>query len=411
MVDVFRPMINGQRSTYYYGKVRNPTTGKWVKTSLKVTDKKVAREKLRKLQQRAERVAAGMIDPLEETPLRDHLADFMRHLEQQGRSASYRVQTECEIIKVALFCAGREVPRRIDRKRLDEYRAQVVEVTLDALTPDKVDEFMAGLPADKAARTRNGYRTSVVGLFSFLVQKRKLAYNPILCVTRHKGEKKRIRRALPTDQLQALLNAAKSRPLAQTLTIRRGSRKGRQEATVSPEVRQQREHDGVQRALIYAMAFYTGFRRKELRAMCVKHLRLDAEVPHVHLPGTLTKNAQDAKIPLKSEVAEQLRCWVAGKMPDDLVFRVPKHDELLKALKKDLAFAGIPYRDELGRVFDFHALRKSLGTQLRLAKVDPAVSQQFLRHSDIRLTMEVYNDDRLHDLQAEVVEKLPLFTL
>ena len=62
-------------------------------------------------------------------------------------------------------------------------------------------------------------------------------------------------------------------------------------------------------------------------------------------------------------------------------------------------------------MFDFHSLRKSLGTQLRVAKVDPAVSQQFMRHSDIRLTMEVYNDDQLHDLRAEVVDKLPSFNV
>jgi hypothetical protein len=32
-----------------------------------------------------------------------------------------------------------------------------------------------------------------------------------------------------------------------------------------------------------------------------------------------------------------------------------------------------------------------------------------MRHSDIRLTLEVYNDDQLHDLNAEVVTKLPAF--
>jgi hypothetical protein len=53
---------------------------------------------------------------------------------------------------------------------------------------------------------------------------------------------------------------------------------------------------------------------------------------------------------------------------------------------------------------------KSLGTQLRLAGVDPSVSKQMMRYSDIRLTMEVYNDDRLHDLNTEAVCKLPTFS-
>jgi hypothetical protein len=47
-------------------------------------------------------------------------------------------------------------------------------------------------------------------------------------------------------------------------------------------------------------------------------------------------------------------------------------------------------------VFDFHALRKSLGMHL-----------QFMRHGDIWLTMQVYNDDTLHDL-AGVAAQLPV---
>lgn len=102
---------------------------------------------------------------------------------------------------------------------------------------------------------------------------------------------------------------------------------------------------------------------------------------------------------------------MTGSHSEDPVFRMPRYNELLKALKKDLAFANILFQDDLGRVFDFHSLRKSLGTHLRRAKVDPAVSQLYLRQSDIRLTMEVYNDDQLRDLNAEIVVKLPKFSL
>jgi integrase len=410
MADVFRPKIKGERSTYYYGKVRDPRTKKWKKVSLGVTDKQAARQRLGELQRRAERVAAGLIDPLQEVPITQHLADFVRHLTQKGRSEAYKLQVECEIIKVSLFCAGLDTPSRIDRKRLEGVRSQLAGVTLDVVTVDRVDDFIAGLSANKSPRTRNSFRTSLVSFFGFLVQKRRLAFNPMLSVTRHEGAAKRVRRALTVDQLQALLDAAKVRPLAQTLVIHRGLRKGRLEANITPELRQRRERGGEERALIYLTAFYTGFRRKELRSLRVKHLILDAESPHIHLPGIYTKNGRDAKIPIGQGFAEQLRHRVEGKRPDDPVLHVPEYDELLKAFKKDLAFANIPYRDDLGRVCDFHSLRKSLGTHLRRAKVDPAISQVYMRHSDIRLTMEIYNDDQLHDLRAEVVDKLPEFS-
>jgi integrase len=411
MVDVFRPRIKGLRSTYYYGKLRDPRTRKWSKVSLGVTDKGVARQKLRDLQKKAELTAYGMIDPVSETPLLEHIDRFERHLAQQDRSELYRLQTFREITKVALHCAGLPVPKRIEKNHLDIVRAQLRGVRLDVITSDKVDEFLATLPAQKAARTRNGYRTSVINLFSFLVDKKTLPFNPLLTVTRHLGEKKRRRRALPPEQLQRLLDAAKARPLAQTLAIHRGGRKGRPEANVSPEVRQQRERDGARRALIYVVAVYTGFRRKELRSLCVKHLRLDEPVPHVHLPGSCTKNGRDANLPLPADLAGGLKRWTEGRGPDEPVFAVPMYDELLKAFKKDLAFAGIPYVDELGRVFDFHSLRKCLGSYLRQARVDPAVSRLYLRHADIRLTMETYDDERLHDLHAEATTKLPVFTL
>src|SRR5262249_61329370 len=138
-----------------------------------------------------------------------------------------------------------------------------------------------------------------------------------------------------------------------------------------------------------------GLRRKELRSMRVKHLRLGHSAPHVFLPGELTKNGEDAQLPLRPEFATRLQSWVDGKAPDDPIFTIPRYDELLKALKKDLAFAHIPYRDELGGVFDFHSLRKSLGTQLRFAGVDPSVSKQMCRDSAMRLTEIVYECARL----------------
>jgi integrase len=125
-----------------------------------------------------------------------------------------------------------------------------------------------------------------------------------------------------------------------------------------------------------------------------------------------TKNGEDATLPLPTHLADALCDWVAGRAAADPVFAIPSHGaELLKAFKKDLAHAGIPYRDDLGRYADFHSLRKSLGTALRQAGVDVAVSRRLMRHSDVRLTLQVYNDDRLHDLHEAAVSRLPVIAL
>jgi Phage integrase family len=78
--------------------------------------------------------------------------------------------------------------------------------------------------------------------------------------------------------------------------------------------------------------------------------------------------------------------------------------------KQVLARAGIPYKDGQGRQADFHALRRICNTHLALAAVDPQTRQEMMRHSDLRLTLDVYTDKGMLPVAA-AVEKLPMFPL
>ena len=68
--------------------------------------------------------------------------------------------------------------------------------------------------------------------------------------------------------------------------------------------------------------------------------------------------------------------------------------------------AGIAYLDDRKRRADFHALRHTYGSLLAKSGIAPRVAMALMRHSDIRLTMNVYTDPRIFDL-AGAVEKLP----
>ena len=50
----------------------------------------------------------------------------------------------------------------------------------------------------------------------------------------------------------------------------------------------------------------------------------------------------------------------------------------------------LKYEDSQGWFADFHSLRHMFITNLARAKVDPKTVQTLARHSDIRLTMDVY---------------------
>jgi integrase len=137
---------------------------------------------------------------------------------------------------------------------------------------------------------------------------------------------------------------------------------------------------------------------------------LDGAQPRIELPGEATKNDEDARLLLWRDLGNQLAEWfrATGKTGTDRVFRVPA--ELVKILKRDLALAGIAYRDEQGKTLDIHALRHTTATFLSRARVPPSVAQRIMRHSDIKLTLQVYTDVQQLD-EAEAIAALPQLRL
>ena len=71
-------------------------------------------------------------------------------------------------------------------------------------------------------------------------------------------------------------------------------------------------------------------------------------------------------------------------------------------LRKDLKAASIPCIDESGRYADFHALRYTFNTWLQTNGVPPRIAQELMRHSDRRLTDQVYLDSSLLPLQESM---------
>jgi len=54
--------------------------------------------------------------------------------------------------------------------------------------------------------------------------------------------------------------------------------------------------------------------------------------------------------------------------------------------------AGIPLKDEQGRRVDFHSLRMTFGTTMLARGVHPIVVKELMRHSDLKLTTNLYTD-------------------
>jgi integrase len=379
-------------------------------------DETAARRVLAELERKAELVRAGVMTVTEASvgdhqsvPLAEHVNAYLAYLQTKGACEEHRSERGRQLRRLAADCSFATLP---------DLRRESLERWLNARAE-----------AGMGARTRNSYLCSALAFCNWCVETSRLAANPFDAVPKanEKADPRRQRRAMVEPELVKLLAVAKERPLLEALTVRKGPRKGERYADVRPEVRTRLELLGRERALIYKTLVLTGLRKGELASLAVAQLQLDEAVPFVALDAADEKNREGNDIPLRDDLAADLRDWLAGKLrrlqeealtsgapiparlpPDTPVFEVP--EKLCKILNRDLRLAGIPKRDDRGRVLDVHAFRHTFGTLLSRGGVAPRTAQAAMRHSKLDLTMTVYTDPALLDVRG-ALDALPALPL
>lgn len=372
-------------------------------------DEDAARSVLKELERRAELVRAGVLSATENaiadkqaTLINEHVEAYLTHLSGHSSSADHQ--------RLVRGCLGRLV-RECGFRRLSDLDAERLEKWLR-------EAERAGL----GARTRNRYRSAVIAFCNWCVNTSRLAGNPFarVAAANEKADRRHVRRALSEQDIVAFLKAAEERPLAEARTIRRGRNAGQRAAQVKPHVEERLRELGRERRLVYLVLLSTGLRKSELAALKASDFRLDESAPFIELPAKHEKNREGAFIPLRADVADELRQFAADRYSDVVTFPGVEHpqpnanekllrvpDGLHKILTRDLEFAGISKHDDRGRVVDVHALRTTFGTMLSKAGVPPRTAQAAMRHSDISLTMQIYTDPRLLDVE-NAMSALPL---
>ncbi len=242
-----------------------------------------------------------------------------------------------------------------------------------------------------SARTSNFYLQSVRQFCRWAVRTGVGSEDPLRVLRPIDAQSTRQRRALTAEELARLLATTRAGP------PRDGSTGDEREGGIP----------GPERALLYRMAAETGLRRNELRTLHVTDLDIaDTERANVSVRATNTKNRREAHLPLRPDLATELRAHVRERLPTARVFTLPKDFRAAVLLRADLAVADIEYEDAAGRVVDFHSLRVTFGTNLARGGVALQLAQRLLRHSTPVLTANVYtvlgrDDDR------KAIEKLP----
>ncbi len=424
----------------YIAKYRDGS-GRLCKVSTGCRSEDAARAVLGELERRAELVRANVLtveqDAASEhqcTTLAEHVKAYAAHQKAKG-CHPHRIQA--------------------DRRRVECVAAALTWRRLGDMSGEALTRWLGTQrEGTMTPANSNEYRRSLVGFANWCKRTGRLVVNPFEHVAAVDADPQRKPRALNADELRRLLRVARLRPLAEygretvklsaaaepaerssrrtwtkaPLTfdgIEAAAERGREALAKRPDLIAELERVGRERALIYKMLVLTGLRKGELASLTVGQLDLDAPTAYATLKAADEKAGRGADVPLRADLAADLRQWVSdkleavrrqaratgGPLPVKLphgspLFNVPTG--LLRILNRDAQAAGIPKRDDRGRTVCLHGMRHTFGTHLSKAGVPMRTAQAAMRHTDPMLTMGVYTDPALLDVAGSLDALPPL---
>ena len=343
-------------SSCYSGRYRLAGEFQDTTVRLEVSDKQAAESKLRKLVQELEREGEGLIpvkklrDGLQ-MPFSGLVEEYVAELNRLGRNEKYVKGVRKQLETLAAGCSWRTVK----------------DVSADSFLKWRQRQKLT-------AKTLNEYLISASALMKWAEQLERVASNPLRHVTRieSSADPTFTRRSLTDEDLRNLLRVSGPR------------------------------------ALIYLVAIKTGLRRGELVKLEWRDAHLDGPEPFLLVRASTTKNGKLAPIPIDEELAAALRLHRNGgaESMDRLFPVIPR----VPVLQADLVAAGVDPIDAAGKRVDFHALRMIFQMRLTLNGVSPRVTQEAMRHSDMKLTSKTYTDAGMLPTRAAICSLPPLLS-
>jgi len=308
----------------------------------------------------AERAAGGK-------PLKEHLEDYKQNLLAKANTSKHAEQVFSRIERLITDCKF---------------------IVWSDISASKVQRHLSDMRNNGdgiSIQTSNYYLASLKAFLAWMVQDRRTNENPLihLKALNAKVDRRHERRALSVDELRLLLEKTEGQPNRFNMT-------------------------GSERAMLYRLAVETGLRAGELRSLTVSSF--DLEGLKIKLEAAYSKHRREDILPLRTDTAQQLQAFLAGKMPGTTVFRMPSPSNVVRMFRKDLEAAGISYRDESGKVIDFHSLRHTTASLLAATGVNPKVAQALLRHSTVELTLGRYSH-LYKGQESDAVASLPDLSL
>ena len=364
----------------------------------------VARQILQAKENRVAKIKAGLLDATQEgfieaakKHINVHVDDFEQYLRDKGCSVSH---VELSLMHIREAIKWMEVDRfpELSRERVTRFLGHLK--TAEAKHPKHGKKT-------RSARTVNSYAASLKSFTRWMFECRRCDVNPLVGVKKltESNDKRHERRAMTGEEFTLLFETTyKSKNKVQGV-------------------------DGPTRAVIYLTAALTGLRRKELASLTLADFRLDDPTPFVRIQGAYSKNKKTDEIPLHPAVIERLQAYFDRTNPGEgqPIFPLRSPGGRLRAtskmMKVDLATARVAWikkakddeQEQAERIqsdflkysnsdgfADFHANRVLFVTSLCRSNVGLATAQKLARHSDPKLTANIYTKISPED-RAEAV--------
>jgi len=294
MGTVYRKKRAGKAYGYYIAKYRT-ADGLVATQTTECKDRSAAMAKLIEFERREERIRAGIWTEADLhtaahgiASLSKHLDSFEAHLQAKGASPRYVKERKAQLLRVFEECGWKKLAV-LDRGDFERW-----------LNLQKA--------AGMGAARRNIYQEGLVSFGNWALESGRLRVNPFARMPKAnvRADRRHERRAFTEKELVLLLDATRRRPLHDRIHGNRGEG----EAALTIETRTELELLGYERALIYRTLALTGLRRGELASITVGACLLDGKRPALFLHAAHEKNRKGAQIPLRVDLATDLRLWL-----------------------------------------------------------------------------------------------------
>lgn len=352
------------------------------------TDKTASQVLLAKRILESEREAVGITDHLTihlSRPILEHAAEFRDHLIHRGGGETHATT---QYNRIAWICENAMIEKvgDITASRVD---GAIAKLLAPAKGAKEAGEQGRTMQKPRSLATRNHYAGAMKAFTAWLVDEHRAPSDMLTSLRKRptQGFETFSRRPLTPDEFFRLIEHARTaEPFAGI--------------------------DGADRAALYIVAAYTGYRRSELATLEPESFEFGNE-PSVSLWAGASKRKKKERIPLKTSVAEGLREWVESKPRGAKLWSVGEV-RTADMIRADLAAIDVStHRPQAAGeppvIVDFHSLRQTFVTSLARAGVVPKLAQQLARHSTINLTMNVYSH-LTTDERTAAVESLPDLT-